>query len=197
IIHSCCATLFATTWVAVHPNVPASNEGSFKLVLRRLRIMLVALIAPEVIVFFAARHVPTARIFSKGKTPFCIFAAAADFHLKFGISTTDGFFLSMGAFVSQDGHHPITTMKQLEDSPAYLSAIKAVNAENIMDKSKGDSFSKGIAVLQTLWFIIQCIARRSQWLPITQLEMAALAFAVVNVQTWLLWWNKPLDVHRP
>jgi hypothetical protein len=31
----------------------------------------------------------------------------------------------------------------------------------------------------------------------TQLEVATLAFAVVNVFIWVLWWGKPLDVQRP
>jgi hypothetical protein len=32
---------------------------------------------------------------------------------------------------------------------------------------------------------------------VTQLEVATLAFAVVNVFIWALWWGKPLDVQRP
>jgi hypothetical protein len=32
---------------------------------------------------------------------------------------------------------------------------------------------------------------------VTQLEVATLAFAVVSVFIWALWWGKPLDVQRP
>jgi hypothetical protein len=35
-----------------------------------------------------------------------------------------------------------------------------------------------------------------QHLAVTELEVATLAFAVVNVFIWLLWWDKPLDVQR-
>jgi hypothetical protein len=68
----------------------------------------------------------------------------------------------MGGFVSRIGNRPITTIDQLQEpvfGSQYLSAIRATDVEDIMDKSKGDAFSKGIACLQALWFIIQCIAR--------------------------------------
>ncbi|KAJ6494215.1 hypothetical protein C8R45DRAFT_1134786 [Mycena sanguinolenta] len=76
-------------------------------------------------------------------------------------------------------------------------AIRNVNKEDIKDKSKGDALSKGIALLQGLWLILQCLARAHQHLAITQLEVATLAFAVVNIFIWFLWWNKPLDVQQP
>ncbi|KAJ7811856.1 hypothetical protein B0H13DRAFT_2472211 [Mycena leptocephala] len=71
-----------------------------------------------------------------------------------------------------------------------------MSTEDIMDKSKSDALSKGLALAQSLWFTTQCLARVHQHLAITELEVATLAFAVVNIFIWLLWWNKPLDVQR-
>jgi hypothetical protein len=65
-----------------------------------------------------------------------------------------------------------------------------------MDKSKGDALSKGVAMVQGLWFTTQCVARVHQHLAVTELEVATLAFAVVNLFIWFLWWDKPLDVQR-
>ncbi|KAJ7580712.1 hypothetical protein C8J56DRAFT_960661 [Mycena floridula] len=180
----CLVTIFACTWVSVHPNVPSPGQSSAMLLLRRIMMMLGGIMAPEIIVFFAARQFFVARRFSK----------------EFGVSKTHGFFFSMGGFVSHAGRHPVTTIRQLKDSKlgeAYLSDIKATNADDIMDKSKGDALSKGIALLQGLWFILQSISRRAVGLPITPLEFATIAFAVLNVFIWLLWWNKPLDVGCP
>jgi hypothetical protein len=101
----------------------------------------------------------------------------------------------MGGFVSRSGHHPIVTKKQL--FPEYLTAIQNIGVEDIEDKSKGDSLSKGVAVVQGLWFAAQCLARAHQHLPLTDLEVVTLAFQFVSVFIWLLWWNKPLDVQRP
>ncbi|KAJ7263703.1 hypothetical protein C8J57DRAFT_1718778 [Mycena rebaudengoi] len=182
ILWGCLATVFASTWISVHPNVPKPGHSWYRLTFRRLCMMLVAVIAPEVMVYFAARQWFVARKFSQ----------------DYGVSKTHGFFFSMGGFVSQAGN-PITTTEQLHDplfGAKYLSAIRETSVEDIMDKSKGDACSKGIAFLQGLWFILQCMARAAQRLLVSQIEVATLAFAVVNVFTWLLWWNKPIDVQR-
>lgn len=72
----------------------------------------------------------------------------------------------------------------------------SITAEEIEDKSKGDFLSKGLVLLQTSWFVVQCIARTFQHLPITELELVTLAFATLNFITYWLWWNKPLDAKR-
>ena len=70
-------------------------------------------------------------------------------------------------------------------------------AEEIDDRSKGDALSKGIALLQITWFIIQLIARRFQGLTITELELTTAALAGLNSVMYVFWWNKPLDVRCP
>ncbi|KAJ6449524.1 hypothetical protein C8R45DRAFT_1224357 [Mycena sanguinolenta] len=183
IVWGCLATIFVCTWVSAHPNVPPPNQNLLQLFWRRLKMMLIGIIAPEVMVGFAARQFFASRSLSK----------------RYTISKTHGFFVCMGGFVSPAGH-PIVTVKQLEDSDLgskLQDAIRNVKTEEIKDKSKGDALSKGVALLQGMWFILQCLARAHQHLAITQLEVATLAFAIVNIFIWLLWWNKPLDVQRP
>ncbi|KAF7369982.1 hypothetical protein MSAN_00628100 [Mycena sanguinolenta] len=146
-------------------------------------MMLIAMIAPEVMVGFAARQ----------------FFASQWLVKKYKFSRTQAFFFCMGGFVSSD-EHPIATKKQLQDpelGSKLQEAIRNVNKEKITDKSKGDALSKGVALLQGSWFILQTLARAHQRLAITQLEVATLAFAVMNIFIWLLWWNKPLDVQLP
>lgn len=108
-----------------------------------------------------------------------------------------GFFVSMGGYVTARGHilHPVTPHAIGKSvSPIHILDI---SDEEILDRSKGDTFSKGIAVLQTTWFITQCIARRIQHLPLTELEVITLAFAFLNIVIHIIWWNKPLDVRFP
>ncbi|KAJ6573011.1 hypothetical protein DFH09DRAFT_1459296 [Mycena vulgaris] len=186
IIWSCLTTIFACTWVSVHPNVPPPDQSSRARLWRRLRMMFIAVIVPELIVGFAARQLFAARRFPK----------------KFKeskVTLAHGFFFSMGGFVSKGGH-PITTMEQLEDpvlGEQYRKAICNVQADYIMGRGKGDALSKGVALTQGLWFITQCLARIHQHLPVTELEVATLVFAVVNVFIWSIWWKKPLDVEQP
>ncbi|KAJ7807171.1 hypothetical protein B0H14DRAFT_3483473 [Mycena olivaceomarginata] len=150
----CLTTIFACTWVSVHPNVPPPNLTWMSRFGRRLGMMLVAVIAPE-------------------------FLAARAYAKEFGVSQTHGFFISMGGFLE------------------YIQDMLDLDAEDLMDKSKGDALSKGVAVAQGLWFTTQYLARIHQRLPVTEIEVATLAFAVVNIFIWLLWWNKPFDVARP
>ena len=67
-------------------------------------------------------------------------------------------------------------------------------AKEIQDRSKADIFSKGIVLLQTAWFIVQCISRFATKLAVTELEVVTLAFAALNAVTYWLWWDEPLDV---
>jgi hypothetical protein len=66
IVWGCLVTIFAATWVSVHPNVPAARQGALKATARRLGVMLIAVIAPELIVFFAARQLAVAQKFARG-----------------------------------------------------------------------------------------------------------------------------------
>ncbi|KDQ52623.1 hypothetical protein JAAARDRAFT_198241 [Jaapia argillacea MUCL 33604] len=52
-------------------------------------------------------------------------------------------------------------------------------------------------MVQTIWFILQCAARWYEHLPITELEIATLAFTMLNLITYAFWWNKLADVRYP
>ena len=47
ILWSCLATIFACSWVSVHPNIPAPDESSWRIFLRRLELMFWAVIGPS------------------------------------------------------------------------------------------------------------------------------------------------------
>ena len=114
---------------------------------------------------------------------------------------THGFFASMGGFMLYDGDEKMIQTLSIERLEALASEGKIrwprISVDEIMDRSKRDVFSKGFAVLQTTWFITQCIARGVYGLTITELELATLAFAVLNGLLYFLWWNKPQDVACP
>jgi hypothetical protein len=67
----------------------------------------------------------------------------------------------------------------------------------IEDRSKGDALSKGVAILQLAWFVLQLVARYIQSLPITLLEIDTLAVAALTSTAYGWWWNKPKDVRYP
>lgn len=53
LVWSCLATTFAVTWVSVHPNVPFLGETSLMLRKRRIFLMCLALLAPDVMIMWA------------------------------------------------------------------------------------------------------------------------------------------------
>ncbi|KAF9457847.1 hypothetical protein BDZ94DRAFT_1272093, partial [Collybia nuda] len=183
IIWSCVATLLACTWVSVHPNVPDPEHGLVKLALHRLGLMLLSIIAPEIVVLWALRQRMVAQQLRK----------------DYGLPMVHGFFMSMGGFVKAHGYtlRPIASHDIEPGGTVDVSSIFDIDVEEIVDRSKGDEITKGLALLQTGWFVIQCIARAHQHLPLTELEIVTLAFATLNIVIRLVWWQKPLDVRYP
>ena len=56
IVWSCFATLFACSWVAVHPNVPRATDSETLIFGRRLAMMGYMLLAPELVILWAAQQ---------------------------------------------------------------------------------------------------------------------------------------------
>ncbi len=59
IVWSCLATMFASTWLAIHPNVPGrkiTDKGVISRTVERAKIMGITVLAPEVIVAWAAEQ---------------------------------------------------------------------------------------------------------------------------------------------
>lgn len=56
IIWSCFATIFACTWVAVHPNVPAPTDSEWKVLRHRFKIMMYTLLVPELVLYWASKQ---------------------------------------------------------------------------------------------------------------------------------------------
>ncbi|KAG0709242.1 hypothetical protein DFH29DRAFT_978808 [Suillus ampliporus] len=188
IVWSCAATLFACTWTAIHPNIPGMKEGKVAITFHCLFIMVIALVAPELMITWAARQ-----CFSAPR-------AKKDFNKAFEWTVAHGHFAWMGGFILYVDDKPRATLRPdellkfvREGSVDMLIITKA----EIEDRSKGDGLSKGIAILQLVWFVIQLVAHYVQNLPITLLEIDILAVAALTCISYGLWWKKPKDVGCP
>jgi hypothetical protein len=105
----------------------------------------------------------------------------------------------MGGYMAFDDDREVQTLlpDQLEGySLTGRGNLPRITEAEIKDRSKGNIVSKGLVVLQVGWFVLQCIARGKQGLPIAELELVTIAFAVVSFAMFLMWWHKPLDVKR-
>ncbi|KAF7973375.1 hypothetical protein HWV62_15467 [Athelia sp. TMB] len=109
-----------------------------------------------------------------------------------------GFFIIMGGFYYYRDGEPTFPANSTEVIELVTSRELVPPTDNELgDKSKGDTLSKTVAVVQTLWFIAQCIARRVQDMAITNLEIMTLAYTVITVAMYAAWWHKPLNVRCP
>ncbi|KDR79743.1 hypothetical protein GALMADRAFT_62095 [Galerina marginata CBS 339.88] len=184
IVWSCLATIFVCTWVSVHPNIPALGEPWWKKLIRRLELMIWSIIAPELILFWAAQQWAAARKLARK-------------YKEHRWTTSHGYFIQMGGFMLYDNNKPIGVLSPNELDRLIKEekvAMPQTTEQEIQDRSKSDGLSKALVIIQTTWFISQCIARRVQGLIITELELATLAFASVNGVMYMFWWFKPLDV---
>ncbi|KIK53940.1 hypothetical protein GYMLUDRAFT_178298 [Collybiopsis luxurians FD-317 M1] len=186
IVWSCISVLIACTWVSVHPNVPGPDDSSWKVFRRKIGLMIIALIAPEMLVLWAARQWFAARKLSE-RYP--------------GWTRTHAFFALMGGFALYEDKEcvscdPATEFDQ-RSFAAHLNLIGRIPEAEIKDRSHSDGFSKLIAIMQTSWFVVQLLARWIEGLPVTELEVMTLAFAAMNVLIYFFWWDKPQGVGYP
>jgi hypothetical protein len=75
-----------------------------------------------------------------------------------------------------------------------IPKLPSITKEELEDKSKSDPFVKAIAIVQISWATLQIIVRAARKLPISQLELAVLAFAACAVVIYGLYWAKPKGI---
>ncbi|KAF4616387.1 hypothetical protein D9613_008673 [Agrocybe pediades] len=243
IICTCVATILAASWVSVHPNIPNPKESKIMKALRRIELMIWAIITPELIIYWAMRQWHGARSMerefaeyqggegfrnytelerlarkvmhslkrlgyrlrhlrkSKDKELTSLARKTPNLREKAKWTRTHGFFLQMGGFLlREEGQKDrvlgwSTPMKYYKQGRLDLSGVAE---DRINDHSKADGFAKGLALLQMLWFITQCIARFSDSdLILTEIELATAALALLSLVMYFLWWNKPLNAGVP
>ncbi|KAI0059873.1 hypothetical protein BV25DRAFT_1918231 [Artomyces pyxidatus] len=113
-------------------------------------------------------------------------------------TTRHGFSVIMGGFHYYMDGQPQCPMTR-EDVVVLVHSGDLVppSDEEIRNWSQNDVLSKTVAIVQTLWFVVQAIARRMEGLPIMQLEVVTLAYTTITVAMYVAWWDKPQNVGGP
>ncbi|KAJ3572780.1 hypothetical protein NP233_g2861 [Leucocoprinus birnbaumii] len=228
IILSCLATIFACTWVSLHPNVPDPRNSGWQNLTTHLRTVFWAIIGPEFVLIWAFRQrIGAARNAKKYNEKFQLTPRSRSRFQSFmdwfrrpdeGMTPDRSWGLTHGFLLEMHGLRYFQNGLPFTPSPYRSWTINSVgqilpdaykgiiidlsqlhervdiSEGEINDKSKGDFFTKLIVIIQTTWFIVQCVARWVQRLHVTELEIVTLAFAMLNIITYLLWWNKPLNM---
>ena len=118
-------------------------------------------------------------------------------------------YANMGGLLYIDSHHvstggPVThpatanavVQRCNEEATCPLKDL-VLEKEDIEDKSKVDWLLKAIAISQILWLILNVATRGITKLPVTQLEIATVAFSLMAVATYAVNWWKPKDIVTP
>ncbi|KIK91058.1 hypothetical protein PAXRUDRAFT_650967 [Paxillus rubicundulus Ve08.2h10] len=198
IILSCLVSLVACSWNAVHPNIPGVDERWWTILFRRLGIMALVAIAPELLLVWVFQQFTSAGMAAKA---FNEWRATSDKGNQFEEwSRTHGFFAEMGGFqlyFNGLSHCPLTVQELARFIDRGVVIVPIIREADILDRSKNDGFNKAFVVSQLLWFVFQFITRVVYRLPPTLLEVETLGLVILSFVGWGLWWKKPKDVSRP
>ncbi|KAF8646425.1 hypothetical protein AX16_007218 [Volvariella volvacea WC 439] len=182
ILYSCIGVILLCTYISIHHNIPDQNDSRTKVIWIKIRTTLYALIAPEVVIMWAIRQrIMAGKIADENK------------HRRW--TRTHGFYIQMGGLMQRQGDSTYQVL--CHEDIAKEVKIPDIPEKEIKDHGKGDILAKALVVIQTTWFVAQCIARHNQGLVLTEIELVTLAFATLNMITYGLWWDKPLNIEYP
>jgi hypothetical protein len=216
LVYGCLLTIFACVWTAVHPKVPQATWDAQS---SRISMAVAAFLAPEATLGVAWREFRAAWRISKscqgieGARTILMFIALIQmkpdlFIFPQGWTHTHSYFVVMNGFFDTSEQKSVIPGKDDEPS-AFLEQYAGIieksgdrrravtTRDEILDRSKGDLFAKSIVVTQLLWFVAQYIGRWAAHLHRSQLEAMTLAYAVLSILVYILWWDKPLNIRFP
>ena len=190
IIWSCLLVIFTSTWTVLHINVPAEGEGFWTLTIRKARWAGFAIFAPEAVTLIASCQRSSAR------------SSISKMH-EIGVhdwSIAHAFLADSGGYML---HSPGTPSFPINSRAIhYLVRKKYVtlpplSEQEIWDKSKSDRFAKAVALIQSTYMFLQCIARPIQSLDLSCFELVTVSFVACTAVSYYFWMSKPLNVEVP
>ncbi|KAF8856437.1 hypothetical protein BDZ45DRAFT_745482 [Acephala macrosclerotiorum] len=231
LLSSCLITLSLSVWTAVHLNITVERLPHEKLsffrrlnsqpAIRRLKWMLMGLLAPELVVYTAWQQWSSAREMTRKMQQLLKKQAEEDGNTTTGYEWTmvHSFYAGMGGFVidiSGSSFSRISTSKP--ELKSYIPGdccqftltaqgvlflvsdgyrLPFISKKSILDRSKADGIAKTLVCLQAGYMIVQCATRVASKLPISLLEVNTLGHVLCALVMYSFWLNKPQDIHTP
>ncbi|KAI9928447.1 hypothetical protein MW887_002492 [Aspergillus wentii] len=189
ILSTCILTIILCCWTSVFPNIRGQSDGPIRQLKYKFDLACIGLLGPEFLLMLALGQWSSAR-------------ASVEKFRAMGYKNwtlSHAFFADMGGFVIE-----VPGMTFPIDAEQLYRLIEGgyidyphLDEEDIKDKSKSDGLTRLIAILQALWFSINCILRAVQHLALTTLELTTLSFIIIFLVTSYCWHHKPMDISRP
>ena len=160
----------------LHLNLPAETDSNLTVLVRKTKWFIMAMLAPELLMLFAEGQWAAAK-------------RSVDDMRAIGIThwtMVHAFHAESGGFVLDvpDGKGFPITARQIYYlvEKRYIDA-PAISAEEIVDKSKADSFAKVVAGAQAGWFAVQIISRGIERLVVSLLELSTICLMTCSAAT--------------
>ncbi|ESK82155.1 hypothetical protein Moror_14488 [Moniliophthora roreri MCA 2997] len=142
ILWNCLSVILICTWVAIHPNIPKVGTHSWVLVYKDIEWMVIAILAPEIIILWAMRQ-----RYSAKKT--------AKRFKDYGWGMSHAFFVIMGGFALYEGDtfhgylwNDGDKIYSEDDREKYLEQIKT-HIQNVQNCSLQTSMSNAVNTNQS------------------------------------------------
>ncbi|KAH7176154.1 hypothetical protein EDB81DRAFT_772004 [Dactylonectria macrodidyma] len=222
LLYSCLFTLTLCVYTAIHLNVPKRRETGLELFWRKLKWVLVAIFAPELVLYAAYVQWHVASVMcsnlndaAKGRkyqgdkladygdvSPWVEVKTKKHEEKYRRFSLLYGYYVVMGGLVldGRDLHDEYSRVTITPEGLLYLASkghFVDISDETIKDKSKSDAFAKIIVMLQVTWMIVQTCSRLAAGLPVTIIEGHTLIHVVTALAMYALWFKKPLNISEP
>lgn len=216
IIISCLAVLFLCSYKCIHMNVPSPEERDagwrkikinetlqvpywpenalWRKLIRKAKWVLVIIIAPEIGVGLAAAQRADAELQLRQNL---------DPSWESSLTMSHAFYATMGGIVDRnrkpikladyvrclkrDGFQP----DRIDKRPPYF-----ISEAGIANLSKSDTLTKVLAIGQSLYLAVQCIARRHVGLAYSLLELSTALYIICAAAMYWLWHEKPYDAQH-
>lgn len=187
ILWSCLAAVLLNTWTVLHLNIPPYDHWWRRFV-HKAKWWIICMVCPDGLVVNSWEQWRNAR---RSVT------TMKDFYPWW--TKTHGFYAEMGGYrVKEDVPGGQTYIFRSEElawlCKNNLITLPEVSLDELNDRSNADWVAKGIACVQSVWFMFQICARINQKLPITTLELLTVAFISCTGLTYCFWWHKPMDL---
>ncbi|KAG2013097.1 hypothetical protein CC2G_010036 [Coprinopsis cinerea AmutBmut pab1-1] len=219
---SCLATVLACLWISVHPNAPSPQDSSWRRLRRRVEVVLWALIVPELVVCWSVRQWVGARNLKERYRVYGWSMTHAHF-LQMGgwvvvrpwPSPFPSPLLLESPANSGRLDDPLSSSFRARQvlSPPLLDKLLTLDSKPlsvrsitpplqvIRNHSSADAIVTAFALLQTLWFICQGIAKAvvsgtkgNVHIRFLRIELVTASYIVMCLIMYVLWWDKPMDV---
>ncbi|KAI5796003.1 hypothetical protein FPQ18DRAFT_423319 [Pyronema domesticum] len=197
IIYNFTITLGLCVYTAIHINIPAPTDSPMKIWFRKLKWMLIALIAPEIVLYTAWAQFYSARSLCKELNEH---VKLDDYDLMMGCDIAMGGFVTGQPDTPAQGDNDRNSYQTLDPYDVTYLVNKGeflrVEQKQIEDKSKADILAKFLVCFQVFWMLVETSARKLSGYPLALQEVHVFVHVVCALAMYTIWFKKPVDIRR-